>query len=111
MLIYKILRMPEWHHLQASGQSGGAPVDLADGYIHFSTADTVQATLDKHFAGEADLWLVVCETGPMGDVLRWETSRGGQLFPHLYRELRLSDVTTAAPLIRRSDGTIAALEN
>ena len=97
MLIYKIFRAPEWQHLQEKGETAGAPVDLADGYIHFSTAGQAAETAAKHFAGEGDLWLVAVE--PEGlDALRWEPSRGGALFPHLYRPLRLADVAWARPL-------------
>jgi uncharacterized protein (DUF952 family) len=92
MLIYKILRRPEWDALCAAGQTRGAPVDLADGYIHFSTAGQVVETAARHFARQSDLVLVAVEADRLGDDLRWEPSRGGALFPHLYRDLRLSDV-------------------
>lgn len=92
MLIYKILRRPEWDSLCAAGQTRGAPVDLADGYIHFSTAGQVVETAARHFAGQSDLVLVAVEADRLGDDLRWEPSRGGALFPHLYRDLHLSDV-------------------
>ena len=92
MLIYKILRRPEWDALCAAGRTAGAPVDLADGYIHFSTATQVVETVARHFAGVSDLVLVAVATDPLGADLRWEPSRGGALFPHLYRELRLEDV-------------------
>ncbi|KNX42637.1 hypothetical protein ROTO_07050 [Roseovarius tolerans] len=98
MLIYKIFRGPEWADLRAKGESAGAPVDLADGYVHFSTADQAPETAAKHFAGEGDLMLLAIETDRLGEALRWEPSRGGALFPHLYRELRLSDVAWAQPL-------------
>lgn len=92
MIIYKILRRPEWDTFRAAGQTAGAPVDLADGYIHFSTSAQVVETAAKHFATEADLVLVAVDAGRLGAALRWEPSRGGQLFPHLYRALRLDDV-------------------
>lgn len=92
MLIYKIFRRPEWDELKRAGFTRGAPVDLADGYIHFSTAQQVAETAERHFAQESDLVLVAVETERLGDALRWEPSRGGDLFPHLYRELRLQDV-------------------
>ena len=88
MRIYKIFRAAEWAALQAAGQTRGASVDLADGYIHFSTADQAAATAAKHFAGEDDLWLIAVETDGLG----------GQRFPHLYRNLRLADVSWAQPL-------------
>jgi len=98
MLIYKILRSSEWEAFEAAGETQGAPVDLADGFIHFSTAGQAAETAAKHFAGEDGLWLVAFEAGRMGDALRWEPSRGGQLFPHLYRVLRRDEVVWAKPL-------------
>ncbi|SMP33676.1 DUF952 domain-containing protein [Shimia sagamensis] len=98
MLIFKIFRSDEWAALRANGQSAGAPVDVADGYIHFSTAKQAAETAAKHFADEEDLFLLACESEPMGDDLKWEVSRGGAEFPHLYREFRLLDVTWAQPL-------------
>ncbi len=98
MMIYKIFRGPEWADLRATGRSAGAPVDLADGFVHFSTAVQAAETATKHFAGEAGLMLLAVETDRLGDDLKWEPSRGGALFPHLYREIRLSDVAWAQPL-------------
>ena len=92
MLVYKILRRPEWEALRRTGETLGAPVDLADGFIHFSTAAQVVETAAKHFAAESDLVLVAVDTARLGDALRWEPSRGGQLFPHLYAPLRLEHV-------------------
>ncbi len=92
MQIYKILRRPEWDALRAVGFTLGAPVDLADGFIHFSTAAQAPETAAKHFAGVADLVLAVCEAEAMGPELKWEVSRGGALFPHLYRPLALTEV-------------------
>ena len=92
MLIYKILRRPEWDAFRAAGETSGAPVDLADGFIHFSTAAQVDGTAARHFAEESDLVLVAVAPDALGPALRWEPSRGGALFPHLYRRLRLSDV-------------------
>ncbi len=98
MLIYKIFRGPEWADLRARGETRGAPVDLADGYVHFSTAEQAPETAARHFAGAEGLMLVAVETDRLGDALKWEPSRGGALFPHLYRALRLSDVVWAQPL-------------
>lgn len=98
MLIYKILRGPEWADLRAKGQSAGAPVDLADGFVHFSTLEQAPETAAKHFAGGDDLMLLAVEADDLDDALKWETSRGDALFPHLYRELRMSDVHWAVPL-------------
>ncbi|MEI4485877.1 DUF952 domain-containing protein [Frigidibacter sp. MR17.14] len=92
MLVFKILRRSEWDQFRAAGETAGAPVDLADGYIHFSTANQVAETAAKHFATESDLVLVAAAADMLGDALKWEPSRGGQLFPHLYRPLRLADV-------------------
>lgn len=92
MLIYKILRRAEWNDLRAAGDTAGAPVDLADGYIHFSTATQVAETAAKWFAQESDLVLLAVDGDRLGSALKWEASRGGQLFPHLYRRLRLEDV-------------------
>ncbi len=98
MLIYKILRSPEWEALQADGQTLGAPIDLADGYIHFSTATQAAETAAKHFAGVEGLWLAAVEAAPLGDALKWEVSRGGAEFPHLYRALELTDIAWCQPL-------------
>ncbi len=98
MLILKIFREDEWQALRRDGQSLGAPVDLADGYIHFSTVDQAPETAAKHFAGQDGLMLLGIEADRLGDDLRWEPSRGGALFPHLYRALRIGDVAWAQPL-------------
>jgi len=103
MLIYKIFRASEWAQLQAEGETRGAPVDIADGYVHFSTATQARDTAAKHFAGEDDLVLLALDAASLGDALRWEPSRGGALFPHLYRRLRLDDVLWHRPL-PRADG-------
>ena len=98
MLIYKIFRDDEWQAFEAAGETTGAPVDRADGFIHFSTAAQVAETAAKHFAGQDGLWLLACETDDLGRALRWEVSRGGAEFPHLYRALSLDDVVFARPL-------------
>lgn len=87
MHIYKIATRAQWDAAGTTGTFLGAPVDLADGYIHFSTASQVAETLAKHFAGQRDLLLVTVDAGALGTDLRWEPSRGGQLFPHLYAPL------------------------
>lgn len=92
MLILKIFRRPEWDAFRAAGQTRGAPVDLADGFIHFSTPAQVRETAAKWFATESDLVLVAVDADRLTADLRWEPSRGGQLFPHLYRPLRLEEV-------------------
>lgn len=98
MLIYKIFRADEWAALQANGETRGAPVDIADGFVHFSTAEQVAETAAKHFAKAEGLTLLALQSDALGDALKWEESRGGALFPHLYRELRLADVVWAKPL-------------
>jgi uncharacterized protein (DUF952 family) len=92
MLIYKIFRRPEWDAFRAAGQTAGAPVDLADGYIHFSAAPQLAETAAKYFADTSDLVLVAFDADTLGEALKWEPSRGGALFPHLYRNLRLEEV-------------------
>lgn len=92
MLIYKIFRRPEWDAFRAAGTTEGAPIDLADGYIHISTAAQVAETAEKHFTTESDLVLVALDADKLGPALKWEPSRGGALFPHLYRPLMLADV-------------------
>ncbi len=97
-MIYKIFRAAEWAQLQADGTTTGAPIDVTDGYIHFSTADQAQETAAKHFAGEDDLFLIFVDDTTLGDDLKWEVSRGDALFPHLYRKMRMGDVVSAHPL-------------
>jgi uncharacterized protein (DUF952 family) len=98
MAIYKIFRAPEWEAMQAAGRTAGAPIDLQDGFVHLSTAAQVEETAARHFAGLDGLVLVAVDEARLAPELRWEPSRGGDLFPHLYRELRMDDVLWAAPL-------------
>lgn len=91
-MIYKIFRPAEWDHLHNTGTTTGAPIDVQDGFIHFSAADQVAKTAALHFAGETDLILVSVNEATLGDALKWEPSRGGALFPHLFRELTSADV-------------------
>ena len=98
MLIYKILQGPEWAELQAKGETPGAPIDVADGFVHFSTAAQARETAAKHFAGAEGLVLAALESDALGDALKWEVSRGDALFPHLYGPLRLADVLWCEPL-------------
>lgn len=102
MLIYKIFRADEWAALQTDGVSQGAPIDIADGYVHFSTAEQADETLAKHFAGVTGLIALALEADDLAEI-KWEPSRGGQLFPHLYRELRMSDVLWHAPIAMFGD--------
>ena len=97
MLIYKIFHADEWADLEAKGETDGAPIDVTDGYIHFSTAETVVRTAAMYFADVDNLVLVAVESEGLAPV-KWEEARGGQLFPHLYRKMRLDDVLWHAPL-------------
>jgi uncharacterized protein (DUF952 family) len=103
-MIYKICPAALWRVAEREGVFGGAPVDLADGYIHFSTAEQVAETAAKHFAGQDDLVLVAVDAALLGDALKWEPSRGGALFPHLYAPLGLAAVHWVKPLPLRPDG-------
>ena len=102
--IYKIVPAALWREAERGGIFRGAPVDLADGFIHFSTASQVAETAAKHFAGQDGLLLVRVDAARLGDNLKWEPSRGGALFPHLYGELPLTDVVSVDPLPLASDG-------
>jgi uncharacterized protein (DUF952 family) len=101
--IYKICESALWREAKRSDAFRGAPVDLRDGFIHFSTSEQVRETAAKHFAGSADLMLVAVEVAALGDALKWEVSRGGDLFPHLYGPLPLAAVLWAKPLPLGSD--------
>lgn len=90
--IYKICEQTLWIEAERAGVFRGAPVDLADGYIHFSTAEQASETAAKHFAGARDLVLIAVDASALGPALRWEPSRGGALFPHLYAPLSLAAV-------------------
>lgn len=89
---FKVLTAPQWADFQREGVFRGAPVDVADGYIHLSTAEQLEATLAKHFAGQSGLVIAEVALAQFGDALRWEVSRGGALFPHLYAELPMQAV-------------------
>ncbi len=106
MLIYKVLRAGEWAELEATGETRGAPVDRTDGYVHFSTAAQLGETLRRHFRGERDLWLLAVDAGAAGAAIRWEPSRGGRLFPHLYRPLLRGDVLWARRIADGAEGPI-----
>ena len=93
-----------WRDAERQGAFAGAPVDLADGFIHFSTADQVAETAAKHFAGQSDLLLIAVDGASLGEALRYEPSRGGALFPHLYGSLPLSAVRHVASLPLGPDG-------
>ena len=102
--IYKILPASLWADASAAGTFRGSPLDLADGYIHFSTSAQVRETAAKHFAGVADLVLVAVPVEVLGTALEWEKSRGGDLFPHLYAPLAVNLAAWMKPLPIGEDG-------
>jgi uncharacterized protein (DUF952 family) len=104
MLIYKILTADEWATLEGTGRFDGAAIDLADGYIHASTAEQAQETARKHFAGQTGLMLAALEADTYGDDLRWEVSRGGAAFPHIYNRPLLRSEVVWARRIPTEDG-------
>ncbi|MGE7413452.1 DUF952 domain-containing protein [Methylobacterium tarhaniae] len=104
-LIYKICPAGLWREAETAGRFDGAPVDLADGFIHFSTAAQAPETAAKHFSGQDNLLLIAVDAEALGKALRYEPSRGGALFPHLYGPLPLAAVRSVAPLPAGPDGT------
>lgn len=103
---YKILTGPQWQAFVAEGRFAGAPIDLADGYVHLSTAEQLTETADKHFAGQSGLWVAAIDLDLLGAAVKWEPSRGGALFPHVYAALPMDAVIAAAPLDRGEDGAV-----
>lgn len=103
-LIYKICPRELWREAEAKGRFSGAPVDQEDGFIHFSTAAQVEETAARHFGRQEDLLLISVDPAMLGDALRYEPSRGGDLFPHLYADLSLSAVRATTPLPLGPDG-------
>jgi uncharacterized protein (DUF952 family) len=91
-LAFKILTAVQWAQFQTAGEFTGAPVDLADGYIHMSTAEQLEETLTKHFVGQSDLVIATIDLTVLGDALKWEVSRGGALFPHFYGALPMASI-------------------
>ncbi|MCM2396778.1 DUF952 domain-containing protein [Rhizobium sp. S95] len=104
-IIYKIVPQELWHEARAEGLFRGASIDLQDGYIHFSTATQAVETARRYFAGLSGLLLVAVETAALGDALRYEPSRGGDLFPHLYANLPMGAVLWEKPLPLKADGS------
>lgn len=98
LFAYKLLTRPQWDAFRAQGAFVGAPVDLADGFIHLSARDQVVETASKHFAGQDDLVLAMVDLAALGDSVRWEASRGGALFPHIYGPLPLTAVASHATI-------------
>lgn len=103
-LIFKIAPRTLWQAAEASGVFDGAPIDHADGFIHFSTANQAVETAARHFAGQDDLLLIAVETERFGEALKYEVSRGSDLFPHLYATLPLDAVAWVKPLPLGHDG-------
>ncbi len=97
-VLYKIMSKQEWEKAQAQGIYEGSEVDRKDGFIHLSAAHQVRATAQKHFSGKADLVLISVREENLGPSLKWEASRGGDLFPHVYGALQLSAVSEVIPL-------------
>jgi len=103
--IYKICPPSAWREAERAGVYSGSADDERDGFIHFSTAEQVEETLRRHFAGQGALFLVAVDAGLLGEELRWECSRHDQLFPHLYGKLDLGAVIAVSTLNMRADGT------
>jgi len=103
-LVYKILPRGDWDAAVALGRFDGAGADLADGYIHFSTAAQAPETARRHFAGREGLVVVAVEAADLGAGLRWEPSRGGDLFPHLYGPLPTALALHVRPAPLGADG-------
>ena len=101
---YKIVDAGEWRAAVAEGRYEGAPLDLADGFIHMSTETQTAETVRRHFAGRDDLLLLTVDLGRFGDELVWEPSRGGDLFPHLYAPLPLAAVTETRAFSTSAEG-------
>jgi len=93
---FKVLSADQWAALQA-GSFEGAPIDVADGYVHLSTATQLKGTLEKHFAGQTGLMVATVDLTRLGDAIRWEISRGGEEFPHLYGRLTMDAVIACTP--------------
>jgi uncharacterized protein (DUF952 family) len=106
LVAYKVLTAEQMAALEAEGTFAGAPVDLADGYIHLSTADQLDETVAKHFAGQDDLHVAAVDLAALGEAVKWEPSRGGALFPHVYAALPLSAVVAYSALERGEDGKV-----
>lgn len=96
--IYKILTADQWQAFNDAGSFKGAPIDLADGYIHFSTSGQTAETAAKHFAGQNGLMLAAVDGDRLGDALKYEVSRGNQLFPHYYGVLKTTDIAWCRPM-------------
>jgi len=106
LIAYKVLTAEQMTALETDESFAGAPVDLADGYIHMSTEAQLTETVDKHFAGQTDLHVAAIDLEALGPKLKWEESRGGEDFPHLYAPLLLETVLAYGPLERDDVGKV-----
>ena len=104
MKVFKILRDREWREFESEKSYSGSPADVKDGFIHFSTSEQLRGTLEKHFNGEASLVLVSIESDNILDDLKWEPSRGGDLFPHYYGNLSFDQIEDAMMINRDQSG-------
>jgi len=100
MFVYKLLRAAEWVAFDAAGVFAGSADDVRDGYIHLSTAAQVDGTRDRYFAREPGVMMVTLDGDALGDALRWEPSRGGALFPHLYRAIVREDIMAVEAMLQ-----------
>lgn len=105
-IAYKLLLGPEMEALERDGTFAGAPIDLTDGYVHMSTAAQVDETARRYFADQPEVHVVAVDLDALGDKLRWDPSRGGDLFPHLYGPLTMDVVLAYGPLERDEAGAI-----
>jgi uncharacterized protein (DUF952 family) len=105
-IAYKVMLAAELEQMQRDGLFRGSPADIADGYIHLSCGSQLAATLDKHFSGVRSLMLAAVDLLRLGDAVRWEPSRGGQLFPHIYGVLPIDAVVSVVPVVRTQDGAV-----
>ncbi|HML30361.1 MAG TPA: DUF952 domain-containing protein [Hyphomicrobium sp.] len=103
-IIFKVVTGPEWSKAMTSGIYEGSADDRRDGFIHFSAQHQLRGTLEKHFKGKGDLVLIAFEASKLGPKLRWEQSRGGDLFPHLYDSIPVSEALWQRPLQQDKDG-------
>lgn len=106
LVAYKILTAAQMDLLETAGTFAGAPVDLADGFIHLSTAEQVDETLAKHFDGQENLHIATVDLAALGETVVWEPSRGGQVFPHIYGALPLSAVLAYGPALHDAQGRL-----
>jgi uncharacterized protein (DUF952 family) len=105
-IVYKIMSVAELKQMRHDGVFRGSPADIADGYIHLSCGSQLAATLDKHFSGVDGLMLAAVDLSRLGDTVRWEPARGGQLFPHIYGHLPVGAAVSVATLERTPDGVV-----